>query len=360
MAEPIDPSITAFVAQIKAGDYARFANSEDYIERVLGYKIIRKQVAAGRNSLIFKCDKIGFPDLHCIVKPYKGGKDRVRHTLKEETCQIMRFCDSKCASIINFIDICYTAERIYVMVDWSTKGDLVHHLKLRGAAGGIKVDEAQVRIWAIDLLNGVEWLQSHAICHRNIAPSVLVLTNDLHVKLSGLSDAVIYTTPDGKLIKQKWHKFNRLIHWNQPPEVAKRQEYDPRRADIWSMGATLFWMIVRSHPLDYKNKDKLTNQLERSFSYMSKLSEHAQEFVKGLLTYQPPKRLVIKSALQHPWVAADAPPPPPGEIVIPMDAPQVPGTAFGPNEVDAGPEASTSTKANTPENSTNAAHAEES
>lgn len=294
----VDATVASKVEEIRSQPYAKYVFSEYVIERNFGYKIVRKQVSSGRNSFIYKCETIQRQDLYCIVKAYNLGKEKIKTSLKEDTVQIMRFVSGKCPQLLSTVDAFYTNEKIYLMCDWTPKGEVMENLR-----GKIRLNEEMLRNWTIDILNGVNFLHMNAICHRNIAPNCLLLTQDMRVKISSLSDAVVYCKPDGSLIKQKWAQFSRAGNWNQGPEVAKGKLYDPRRADVWSIGATVFWFITKSYPIDYrKSSSKMTTQLEQRFKLMHKVSERCVDFVKKMLTYQPSRRPTIAQAIQSDWI----------------------------------------------------------
>lgn len=296
--QPIDGSIAAKVKEIRAQPYAKAIVSEDSIERNFGYKIIRQQISAGKNSIIYRCEKFNSPETHCIIKSYPTGKARIKQALREETCQIMRYLNGKCVHLISVFDIFYTNEKIYLMCDWSAKGELVSNIRRKT----IRLNEDLLRVWAQDLMTAVNFLHSNAICHRNISPGVLLLTQDDRVKIGSLVDAVVYCEPDGTLIRQKWPKFSRSSNWNQAPEVAKGRTYDPRRADVWSLGATIFWIATGTHPINYRSANKLTKQLDRNIGIMRKVSSNCQKFLKYVLNFQPTSRPTVGQAMQHEWV----------------------------------------------------------
>ena len=359
----VEPSIASKVNEIKSLPYAQSIVSEDVIERNFGYKIIRHQVSSGRRSIIYKCESVKRPDAHCIVKSYSLGKDRIRDSLKEETCHIMRYVTGKCAQIISTYDIYYTNDKIYLMSDWSSKGEVLANLKSKA----IRLNEEMLRNWTIDILSAVNFLHGNAICHRNIAPSCLLLTIDNRIKIGTLSDAVVYCKPDGTLIKQKWGKFQRVGNWNQPPEVAKGESYDPRRSDIWSIGATIYWFIAKTYPIDYRSRSRLTKQLEHKLSIMRKVTNRCQSFVKRMLTYQPRQRPSISQAMELEWITSEPSPSrstskkPAGapeaspEITVHLDKAE-PGEAVGPDEPTGEAEAETSIPKNSSKSPSNNGH----
>lgn len=299
MANTVDATIASKVQEIKSQPYAKYVYSEDVIERNFGYKIVRQQISSGRHSVIYKCESLKRQDLYCLVKAYRLGKDKIKSSLHEETVQIMRFVSWKCPQILSTADAFYTNEKIYLMCDWSPKGEVLPNLR----SGTLRLNEEMLRNWTLDILNAVNFLHGNAICHRNIAPNCLLLTPEMRIKIGSLSDAVVYCKPDGTLIKQKWSKFSRSANWNQGPEVAKNKLYDPRRSDVWSIGATIYWFITKSYPIDYRKSTKMTKQLEHRMKLMHKVSEKCMNFVKRMLTFQPHDRPTMAQAMQLEWIS---------------------------------------------------------
>lgn len=333
----VDSSIASHSNEIRAEPFAKYIVSEDVIERNFGYKIIRQQVSSGKHSLIYKCEHNKHPEVYCLIKPYKLGKDQIKKSLKEETCQIMQYVSGKCPQLISTMDIFYTSEKIYLMCDWASKGEVLANLK----AHTVRLNEKMLRDWTMDMLSAVDFMHKNAICHRNISPGSLLLTSENRVKIGNLGDAVVYCKPDGTIIRQKWPRFSRTANWNQGPEVAKGRLYDARKADIWCVGATVYWFITRSHPIDYNSNTKMPKQLEQRLSYMRKVSDKCMAFVKKMLQYQPSSRPFVPQALQLEWISGGGPSTPAAgkEVEITM-AEKDPGETAGQEEVVTEPEGS--------------------
>lgn len=297
MTTRVDQVIAHKVGEIRTLPYAKSIVSEDVIERNFGYKIIRHQVAQGKRSTIYKCESVKHADAFCVVKPYKLGRDRIKQNLREETCQIMRFVSGKCAQLISTYDLFYTNEKIYLMCDWSSKGEVLTALR----TNSLKINEEMLRNWAIDIMNALMFLHNNAICHRNIAPGSLLLTSENRVKIGTLSDAAVYCKQDGSVIKFKWPNFSRKNNWNQGPEVATKKPYEGRKADVWSVGATVFWFITRSYPINYFKGNK-PKQLEERLTLLRKVTHRCQSFCAKLLALDPNQRPTLTQAMELEWI----------------------------------------------------------
>lgn len=95
------------------------------------------------------------------------------------------------------------------------------------------------------------------------------------------------------------------------PEVIQRN-YN-FKADIWSCGVVLFFLLSGTTPFTGKRGEKctykdvfrriLSNPIELKGKPWDDISEQAKDLIMKLLERDPAKRLSAKQALQHPWVS---------------------------------------------------------
>jgi len=123
-------------------------------------------------------------------------------------------------------------------VDGSTVRDLLQ-------AGGT-VDEARALDIATGIAHALEHAQKHDIVHRDIKPENVMITKDGVVKLADLglarSTGVVDTvTVEGSALGTP--------HFMSPEQAEGHRDVDTR-ADIYSLGATLFRMVTGEYPYD--------------------------------------------------------------------------------------------------------------
>ena len=88
--------------------------------------------------------------------------------------------------------------------------------------------------------------------------------------------------------------------------IADRCPYDPRKADIWSLGVAMFAIISYRYPFtrsDYKILYK--QQLKRSWltkRVYTCFSVDAFDLIKCMLEPMPKKRLTASQVIQHRWI----------------------------------------------------------
>lgn len=80
--------------------------------------------------------------------------------------------------------------------------------------------------------------------------------------------------------------------------------YDSK-CDIWSIGVIMFMLLTGKPPFNGQN-DKQIIKSVRAGEYDKELlegkSEAACDLIKGLLTYDPQRRLTADEAINHPWI----------------------------------------------------------
>jgi len=94
------------------------------------------------------------------------------------------------------------------------------------------------------------------------------------------------------------------------PEVIKGN-YDDR-VDFWSFGVVLYILLCGDFPfIAYHNPADVSRlesqQIKETEGWLS-VSEQARNFARGLLTFDPDKRLTHGGCLRHPWLSGEGAP----------------------------------------------------
>lgn len=90
------------------------------------------------------------------------------------------------------------------------------------------------------------------------------------------------------------------------PEIIIGKGYD-KAVDYWSVGVILYIMLCGSPPFYSENNNELFDLIVKGkFDFPSpawdSISNEAKDYIKGLLTIDPHKRLNYERAIQHPWL----------------------------------------------------------
>jgi serine/threonine-protein kinase GIN4 len=113
----------------------------------------------------------------------------------------------------------------------------------------IEVPEKRATKWFKELLSAVDYLHTKGITHNDIKPSNILLSSDDSAVLCDFGFArqnkPAKDTGDAQVIIPPFHS---KLSYGTPeylaPERAKAQMHDERLSDIWSLGVTLYEVVV--------------------------------------------------------------------------------------------------------------------
>lgn len=175
---------------------------------------------------------------------------------------------------------------------------------------GNGLNEQQVHQFAISLYKAMDFLGDNGIVHRSIQPKHILINADsenvLHAKLSSFRSAIIYWDPlVDDVINQPTRPVAQRIFSNfQGPEVFGNDNelYNPVDADVWSYGATMFFLISHVYPYDTTAKtiDKLDEEIKRNVNEC-KIDQNTKDWLCGLLRSNTVDRTDFDQIPQVAW-----------------------------------------------------------
>ena len=161
----------------------------------------------------------------------------------------------------------------------------------------VYVPEQLMALWAKQIYSGMDFLGDAGICHRAINPKHILMTpapdtedsNRPLVKLSSFRDAVIYYDPStGSIRNQPCRSVEkRKVANYQAPEVfgnVTTEEYSPVQADVWSFGATFFYISTRTYAFRYKaDVFDIAADIQKTVYSAKTISDDAKRWFAGIL-----------------------------------------------------------------------------
>ncbi|GJJ78366.1 hypothetical protein EMPS_10725 [Entomortierella parvispora] len=161
-------------------------------------------------------------------------------------------------------------------------------------------DEAECRDIFQQLILGMEYLHEHKIVHRDIKPGNLLISYDGKLKIADFGISQMFATSQTMTINNAKgtpaFMAPESFHSN-----ANEFEYSGRRADIWSMGVTLFRMWNGKMPFSISQVAK-----RPIFRARAEFKEDTPELLKALLDkmleQDPAKRITMDQLREDPWV----------------------------------------------------------
>lgn len=168
-----------------------------------------------------------------------------------------------------------------------------------------KLEEKIARTVFTQIVDGLQAMHKHGLCHRDIKPQNILLTRQFQVKIADFGSSKIFN-------RQELMKTFRVgTKGYQAPEVLLRRGYT-LKCDIFSLGVLLFVILTKHPPFRQAiSEDQWFRQIaKKQFSAFwakhprDKLSKTCKDLICKMLCYQPLDRLTISAVAAHPWTKA--------------------------------------------------------
>lgn len=235
----------------------------------------------------------------CAVKIMKRRKLRRipngEQNVQREIQLLKRLCHP---NVIKLYDVIYDEQKqkMYMIMEYCV-GELQEMLE--------SIEEHKFPIWQAhgyftQLLNGLEYLHSQRIIHKDIKPGNLLLATDGTLKISdfGVAERLSpFAVDDTCRTSQGSPAF-------QPPEIANGLEtFSGFKVDIWAAGVTLFNITTGKYPFEGENIYKLFENIGKGeFTVPEEVDDLLADLLRGMLNANPRNRFTIQQIRQHRWV----------------------------------------------------------
>lgn len=197
------------------------------------------------------------------------------------------------------MDIFENDTTLFLILEYLPGGDMFDYLQERG----FDIEESQAQEFVRKIANALEYLHSYGIAYRDLKPENILMsskddTADIKLSDFGLSKIV---APN----ERSDEPFGTISY--AAPEVLLGEEYD-KSVDLWSLGVVSYLLVSGTLPFDDDNEDLI---LERAIKvepdyqspWIAKVSKEGKDFIKSCLNKDASKRLTLREALGHPWLA---------------------------------------------------------
>jgi len=202
--------------------------------------------------------------------------------------------------IVRLYDVIETEKYIGIVMAYANGGELFEYI-----SENQYLSEEESAKFFIQLLDGVQYLHSRHIVHRDLKLENLLLDQkgDIVITDFGFANNSL-KNPSGLLSTSCGSPCYAA------PELVINDNYVGEAADIWSCGIILYAMLCGYLPFDDdpnnpdgENLDLLYKYiLESQLTFPEYVSEEAQELVCGMLIPDPEKRWPMEKVMNHRWL----------------------------------------------------------
>lgn len=199
---------------------------------------------------------------------------------------------------------------IFIIVEYLAKGPIMSSAKLTDASS---LTEDRARSAFVDVLAGLEYLHRHNIAHRDIKPDNLLQAGDGTVKISDFGVAIKYPDDEsdddasedvqsqGRTVGTPAFTAPELCLSEKSPSCPKRVF----AADIWSLGASLFYMLYGRAPFIARSVFEMYDAICTQplvIPESRSVSPCAQHVIRIMLKKSPNERAKIQDILRTGWL----------------------------------------------------------
>ena len=200
----------------------------------------------------------------------------------------------------NHINVIYvykvidTPENYYIVMEYCKNGELFEYISKKE-----RLDEDEASSFFYQIINGVEYIHSKGIAHRDLKLENLLLTEDNIIKIIDFGLSHEFNGKD--LLKTKCGSPSYAS-----PELIAQPFYDGFKSDIWCCGIILYAMLCGYLPFDgdedKDGKDVLfKNIIEGNLEFPKFISELAKDLIIRLLNVDAKERISIPEIKKHPF-----------------------------------------------------------
>lgn len=261
---------------------------EDGATKAVGPYLLQRTLGKGQTGLV----KLG---IHChssekvAVKIINREKLSKSVLLKvEREIAIMKLINHP--HVLGLYDVYENNTHLYLILEHVSGGELFDYLVKKG-----RLSEREAKRFFRQIVSAVDFCHKHQVCHRDLKPENLLLDEQRHIKVADFGMASLQV--GGKMLETSCGSPHYAC-----PEVIRGDQYDGRKADVWSCGVILYALLVGALPFDDDNLRVLLEKVKRGhFVIPPYLPQGAQQLLKGMVVVDPNKRLSLDDVMRHPW-----------------------------------------------------------
>ena len=175
-------------------------------------------------------------------------------------------------------------------MEYCEKGELLNYVVKKR-----KLDEDEASYFYFQLINGLENIHHHGICHRDLKFGNLLINSSDILKIIDFGLSNYYDN-----INLLSSRCGSSLYAS--PELISNKKYNGFTSDIWSSGIILYGMLCGYLPFDGKNPKVLYENITKGkLIFPHDLSNDAMDIIRKLLDTNPNTRITIPKIKKHPF-----------------------------------------------------------
>ncbi|RMB88432.1 hypothetical protein DUI87_35201 [Hirundo rustica rustica] len=268
-------------------------------------QIVSKQNPRRKYRELEQVGKGGFGRVCRAIDTATGGEVAIKKINLEDLMsmqltvnEIMVMKRNRSPWIVNYLDSYLVHEELWLVMEYMDGGtlyDVIYETHM---------SEDEIAAVSRECLQGLDFLHSNHVMHRDVKSLNILLRTDGSVKLADFGFSAQLTPEQSRR--------NTVIGtaWWMAPEVVEGPSYGPKM-DIWSFGIVGIEMVEQEIP--YQNESPLSAQLLIATKGIPELrqpkllSPLLRDFLSCCLQRDERRRWSAKELLQHPFITSAKP-----------------------------------------------------
>ena len=199
-----------------------------------------------------------------------------------------------------------TDSYIGIVLDYASGGDMFNYIYKNG-----RPDERTAKRLFAQLVSGVSYLHQKGIVHRDLKLENLLLDGNNSIMISDFGFANSFRTASGiKLMKTSCGS----PCYAAPEVVNSEDQYDGKKADVWSVGVILFTFLAGYLPFDDDPNNPDSENIQQLYQYIATtplkfpdwIGVEARDLLRRILVVDPAQRARMADIVSHSWLREHA------------------------------------------------------
>jgi len=190
---------------------------------------------------------------------------------------------------------------LYIVFDFCDRGELY---EVVSNAENSKLSIAQSVKYTQQIAQGVEFLHNNGYAHRDLSLENVLLTSDDNCHVCDFGLATVANKRCSETVGKMFYMA--------PEVLAEDVSYDPKKADVWSLGVMLFIMLTGAPPVERADmSDKRfaliasngVSDLIKRWDMTKDISSLGMDLLEKMMHVDPTQRISISKVLEHPFIS---------------------------------------------------------
>lgn len=226
-----------------------------------------------KSTEIFAIKKIDFT---------KANTKELEHLSREESI-LRNLCNTKHENIVRYVTSFKTDSVLYIVTELCAGGSLYDYLR----QVKIGLEEHEFKTYLEQILNGVKYLHSKNITHRDLKTKNILLSSDCRIKIADFGVAKEVTSN-----RATNTVYVGTMHYIAPEMTDGKGNYNSK-IDIWAIGCDCYEMGTSKYAFDGRNVTELKNVVGKNMLpniNSLRFCETMREMIIQMLALEPTKR----------------------------------------------------------------------